>query len=250
MSISYEEALATLSAMFGPPWTQDSLDTVLRHYQGHMENTVDAILRHGDGDPQALIDTLMAGGKPEDATTSMDEQLARQLAQEERRRRQTRPTANNNNNRPPDPPAAPPTKQSRGTPTTLPADFLRIPGATVSTSTDNTTMDSDAALARMLQDELFSQELANNPEFAHLARGSPRTVGGRPTNVRAFSGSRMAASGHHIGEMPRRGYPGGSQPQGEGPNIMDRISGESFLLFLSMRVLCYVLVRSLFPCRL
>jgi len=34
MSISYEEALSTLQAMFGAPWTQDSLDTVLRHFQG------------------------------------------------------------------------------------------------------------------------------------------------------------------------------------------------------------------------
>lgn len=224
MSISYEEALATLSAMFGPPWMQDSLDTVLRHYQGHMENTVDAILRHGDGDPQALIDTLMTGGNPEDAATSMDEQLARQLAKEERGRRPTRPTTTDNINRPPDPPAATPTKKGRGTPATLPTDFLRIPGATVSTSTDNTTMDSDAALARMLQDELFSQELANNPEFAHLARSRLRTVGGRPSNLQASSRSRTAASGQHIGEMPRRG----SQPQGEGPNIIDRISGESF----------------------
>ena len=34
MSISYEEALSTLQAMFGEPWTRESLDAVLRHFQG------------------------------------------------------------------------------------------------------------------------------------------------------------------------------------------------------------------------
>jgi hypothetical protein len=34
----------------------------------------------------------------------------------------------------------------------------------------------------MLQDELFSEELARNPDFAHLARGRPRTVGGIPVS--------------------------------------------------------------------
>ena len=36
MSISYEEALSTLQAMFGEPWTRESLDTVLRHFQGYV----------------------------------------------------------------------------------------------------------------------------------------------------------------------------------------------------------------------
>ena len=36
MSISYEEALSTLQAMFGEPWTRETLDTVLRHFQGYV----------------------------------------------------------------------------------------------------------------------------------------------------------------------------------------------------------------------
>jgi len=36
MSISYEEALSTLQAMFGEKWTQESLDTVLRHFKGYV----------------------------------------------------------------------------------------------------------------------------------------------------------------------------------------------------------------------
>jgi len=158
MAISYEEALATLQAMFTEPWTRESLDAILRHEKGHMENTCDLILQHGDKDPQILVDRLKAGG-PE-PQVAMDEQLARRLA---------------------DPPSQPNTNAtgSRGTPTTLPADFLRLPGyrpspsetnsrAATNTSTDGQPMD-DETLARMLQDELFSEELARNPDFAHLA---------------------------------------------------------------------------------
>ena len=217
MSISYEEALGTLAAMFGDPWDESSLDTVLRIKQGHMENTVEAILQHGDGDPQALIQQLQSGGS--DSNTAMDEAIARQLAQEERGggggQRQGRST-----NTTSQPVAAPtPKPKGRGTPTELPPDFLRIPGAPIPAA-DSSTMDADEALARMLQDELFSQELANNPEFAHLARGGrPRMVGGRPSRSR------------NVGQMPRAsaaGYPSGgnrSSHDHEGPNILDKISG-------------------------
>jgi hypothetical protein len=211
MSISYEEALGTLSAMFGDPWTQDTLDTVLRIKKGHMENTVEAILQHGDGDPQALIKQLQSGAS--DSNTAMDEAIARQIAQEERGgsggRRSTTTTSQ---------PAPAPKPKGRGTPTELPPDFLRIPGAPIPTAASNSTMDADEALARMLQDELFSQELANNPEFAHLARGGrPRMVGGRPSRSR------------NVGEMPRAsaaGYPGGGHRRDhhEGPNILDKLS--------------------------
>jgi hypothetical protein len=90
-------------------------------------------------------------------------------------------------------------------------------------------MDSDEALARMLQDELFAQELRNNPEFAHLAggRSRPHMVGGRPSSARS-------SSGRHVGELPRAfsgrtGFPGGGQRTsgGGGHDIMDKISGES-----------------------
>jgi len=169
MAISYEEALSTLQSMFGPPWTRDSLDTVLRHQKGHMENTVDMVLRHGEKDPQILIDQIEAGVDPDESTRQLDEQLARQLAQ------------------PPPSTSAPlaaprGAPHGRGTPITLPEDFLRVPGAAPS------TMD-DEALARMLQDELFSEELARNPDFAHLARGQARPI----TNQRARSAAGMPA---------------------------------------------------------
>jgi hypothetical protein len=70
----------------------------------------------------------------------------------------------------------------------------------------------------MLQDELFSQELANNPEFAHLARGRTRMVGGRPTSARS--------SRRHVGELPRRsaGYPGNQPNRDDGPHILEKLS--------------------------
>lgn len=224
MSISYEEALGTLTAMFGDPWTEESLDAVLRHYKGHMENTVEAVLAHGDGDPQVLLEKLKSGGTAE-ADTALDAALARQLAQEERRgsaRRSSssRTTTTTSSQPAPSPPPPPPPK-GRGTPTELPPDFLRIPGMPIPTTSANAgTTDQDEALARMLQDELFAQELRNNPEFAHLARGRPRTVGGRPVGMRS-----------HVGEMPRRAS-ATSNPHHEGPNILDKISGTFVVIFV------------------
>ena len=39
MSITYEDALSTLEAMFGTTWTKDELGELLRHQKGHMERT-------------------------------------------------------------------------------------------------------------------------------------------------------------------------------------------------------------------
>ncbi|CAB9496106.1 CUE domain [Seminavis robusta] len=217
MSISYEEALSTLQAMFGDPWTRDSLDTVLRHYQGHMENTVECLLGHGGGDPQALLDKLKNGSN--NATnTSLDEELARQLSTQG-----TRGFADASQPAAPaaDAAAAPPAaaaaaastattnnNNKRGTPTTLPDDFLRV-----QTSTDQATMDSDEALARMLQDQLFSEELRRNPDFAHLA-------GRRPGNQAAATAQQQAQQqAANRASFTARGH----QPMPM-PNIMEKLS--------------------------
>lgn len=193
MSITYEEALGTLTAMFTNPWTEDSLDTVLRHFEGHMENTVDAVLSHGDASPDDLIRRLESSQTG--ATISdMDAQLAKQLADQEsqRQQRMSSTTTSNSNNMymnqtrmappmaapaPTPAPAPAPAQKGRGTPTNLPPDFLRIPSAMSSTS--NTDIANDEALARMLQDKLFAEELKNNPEFAHLANGGAGAGGRR-----------------------------------------------------------------------
>jgi hypothetical protein len=211
MSITYEEALATLEAMFAAPWTRETLDQVLRLEKGHMENTCDRILNHGGQAPQVLIDRLKTP-KP-DVQIALDEELARQLAVEHRANRGG---------------AAKAAKKGRGTATELPSDFLRLPGykpraAHAAAGASRTSgggagaedgMD-DETLARMLQDELFSQELARNPDFAHLARGgraggSARAaapgVRGRASNARLPSASRASTTND------------------EGPKIIDKIS--------------------------
>ena len=183
MSITYEEALATLEAMFAAPWTRATLDQVLRLEKGHMENTCDRILNHGSRDPQDLIDRLKSG-EPE-PQIALDEELARQLAVG------GNPQSNaSSSNRP--------AKKGRGTPTELPPHFLRLPGykprprtAAASTGAGAEAMD-DETLARMLQDELFSQELARNPDFAHLARGGRGgTRGAAPATRGRASDARM-----------------------------------------------------------
>lgn len=158
MALSYEEALETLQAMFtDSQWTRETLDAVLRHQKGHMENTVDFILRHSGKDPAQLVEQLQAGINPDDTNTAMDAELARQLAAGS-----AAPTRST---------SAP---RGRGTPTTLPDDFLRIPGYTAPT-----TEESDAALARMLQNEMFANEVSrDSPEFANLAAGGRRRATG------------------------------------------------------------------------
>jgi hypothetical protein len=134
-----------------------------------MENTCDRILAHGDRDPQILIDALRSGVDP---TTAADEALARQLAAATGSATLRNAEAVTNSNR-----------NTKGSTVELPEDFLRIPGYTLQTS----SLQDDEALARMLQDELFSEELRRNPDFAHLARG-------RPAAVRSMT--RPAASAH------------------------------------------------------
>lgn len=148
-------------------------------------------------------------------TIDADEELARQLASEDQeiqgggdgvglaagrgvnfhpgRRRAPAPA-------PPAPPAArstptppppPPQKKGRGTSTNLPEDFLRIPGRKYPNAATGASPSggvpvaggagmTDEQLARMLQDELFQEELRNNPEFSHLAgRRNPRADASR-----------------------------------------------------------------------
>lgn len=219
MSITYEEALSTLQSMFGEPWNRDNLDTVLRHQKGHMENTVDMILRHGNQDPEVLIDQIENGIDPIRSVTAADEQLARQLAQQTgpitRGRNLTAATDEH-------------THTGKGKPTTLPEDFLRPDGYTPGATN---TVSEDEALARMLQDELFTEELRRNPDFAHLAHGrasNARLVGPGNNAVNP-----AAAAANRFGEFARSWTGPPTQPQSRHgsnvtqsptPNILEKIS--------------------------
>lgn len=198
MAITYEEALSTLKSMFSSHWTEDDLDSVLRHFEGHMENTVDAVLAHGDGTPQSLLDKLSSSKTGPDQI-EQDAELAKRLASEQNDSR-----GGASRDRPSNIVSSQTSaKKSRGLPTQLPDDFLRLPGQ------ERSAVEDDGALARMLQDKLFTEELRNNPEFAHLARGSrtPYNIGENTSN---------------------RGYPGlgrGGGTQQQGPSVIDAISG-------------------------
>jgi len=210
MAITYEEALATLEAMFGHPWTRETLDAVLRHEKGHMENTCDRILSHGDKAPQLLISSLQN-------QTSIDETLARQFQQQQGGSGSGMGSSSSSA-----PPV--PTRRGRGTPTELPGGFLRIPGykyppnrtirgggmTNSAVAGGGGAMMDDETLARMLQDELFSEELARNPDFAHLARRS--AAGGVPPGQRRPGASTA---------QDRAGRP--ANPM-EGVNVMENLS--------------------------
>jgi hypothetical protein len=196
MSITYEEALETLQAMFQEPWTRDTLDSVLRHQRGHMENTVDLILRHGSKDPQILINQLDSGIDPNQSLLELDEQLARQLSA---------PTTNTSissrllqqqtsSSSAPTSSSSPSTTSNLiGTVTVLPDDFLRVPNFRGSIS--NNTLSDDEALARMLQDELFTEELRRNPDFAHLAGRRNNSATSRMSAVPTRSASHQQQEG-------------------------------------------------------
>lgn len=243
MSITYEEALATLQSMFAEPWTEDTLDSVLRNQKGHMENTIDLILRHGARDPQDLVEQLESGVDPRQSETAADEALARQLSQQ-RVSDETNTTNSNNNhnstevtrNRP-----------GKGKPATLADEFLRVPGfAPLPRSGGGlNSLSDDEALARMLQDELFTQELSRNPDFAHLATGrsgraSHASSSQQPSSTAGIINPAMAAA-NRFGEFARGLTAGGGQQQQQrnqqrssenqqsssvqqSPNIMDKIS--------------------------
>jgi hypothetical protein len=240
MSITYEEALATLQSMFGEPWNRDMLDTVLRYQKGHMENTVDMILRHGAVHPDILIDQIENGTvvTPNDndpnvmrrtaTTNAIDEQLARQLSQQQQQGSST-------NERIP--------LSGKGKPTTLSDDFLRPPGYVTTTN----SVQDDEALARMLQDELFTEELRRNPDFAHLAHGRRSsssnstssnarfgTTGTRSTNNNNNNVNPATAAANRLTEFARSfTNPNSSTQQAQqqrsedptqSPNIMEKIS--------------------------
>lgn len=86
-------------------------------------------------------------------------------------------------------------------------------------------MMTDEQLARMLQDELFQEELRNNPEFSHLAgRRNPRSSG-----AASGSRSRVGSPAGGRGQTTGRSTYGGAGAStgvgwGERTDFFDRIS--------------------------
>lgn len=183
--------MATLQAMFSDPWTRETLDAVLRHQKGHMENTVDFILRHTGKDPNELVQKLKAGINPDDSIVQLDAELARQLSQGA----QIGSTAMGEGGVTA---AATAPRRGRGTPVTLPDDFLRVPGYG---SSSQSQLERDEALARMLQNEMFAGQLAGTPDLAHLARTTTARGHGTAAAVRRGPPSERSSS---AGTEPNR----------------------------------------------
>ena len=53
----------TLSGMFGPPWTAETLAVVLQYNQGSLRDSVKMVLLHGSGSPEDLISRIQVGTK-------------------------------------------------------------------------------------------------------------------------------------------------------------------------------------------
>ncbi len=169
-TLTYDEAMSTLQTMFSG-WTHEALDKVLRDQQWNMERTIEVILSMDSAPPSASAVSSSSPAEEDDAA------LARRLSIEW-----------NSAAGPPAPPSSsaaagtalptpPPSSPRRGKPTTLPADFLRVPGAHKRSlvSPDQQLM-MDEQLARMLQDEPFLNQLRNDPEFR---RQQQQQQGGR-----------------------------------------------------------------------
>lgn len=212
MPLSYEEALATLNSMFGAEnkWSNDDLDTVLRHFEGHMENTIESILSHGEGNPKLLIARLENGGVGSatgtDSEISVDEELARQLSSADDNGCEAVAASPSTN-----------VEASTGNKTkvVLPDDFLRVKGWTGSSKPGGSTVGDDEALARMLQDAFFAQELESNPEFAHLSNGPGGTRSKGYPSLRSDAASVYARSMNSQNKQ--------NQQPHEGTNILEKL---------------------------
>ena len=110
-------------------------------------------------------------------------------------------------------------RRQRGIKTDLPDDFLRIPGTHPAPGTELADVDADEQLARMLQDELFAEELRNNPEFAHLAGGRGGSGGGPGGG---FPGARRTTAAGGIGATSSAAATANAQPP-LGPAVIDRL---------------------------
>lgn len=147
MALSYDDAMSALRAMF-PSWDAMALADVLEANEGRLENTIDMVLVM-DPPPISPAAAMAVAHSPPPAPTSRKSPSAspRHKADGARRSR-----------------------------VTLPSDFLVLPDdASDHHRVLSAQEQRDAALAEMLQNEIFRQELFANEEFAeHFNGDRPR----------------------------------------------------------------------------
>lgn len=153
MTISYEQAMETLSSMFDS-WDRETIEAIFQGNECHMERTIDSILAM-EGVTDVVIEAPSEGS---DLTLNR-----RVSAQDE-----------NVLNIPPNMGFRSSENNLRGTKCILADDFLRPPGFQ--------SLFADEQLAIMLQDELFRREV-----MAAMGSNAPRftasNIGGwNPTN--------------------------------------------------------------------
>ncbi|CAK4082883.1 unnamed protein product [Aphanomyces euteiches] len=159
-----ETALATLSVLF-ESYDKETLLAVLEANEGHLERTIDTLLAM-----QEDRETASAAGLAPPPQTTL-----------------------------PPPPPQPSTSYSRRT--TLPDDFLRVPGSQVSSDQEA----QDRMLAEMLQNEMFRQEIQADRDFSSYigADGRRYFVERGPPEKSAFevANETLSAVGTKISSM-------------------------------------------------
>ncbi|TYZ64685.1 hypothetical protein PybrP1_011037 [[Pythium] brassicae (nom. inval.)] len=157
MALSYDDAMSALRAMF-PSWDATALADVLEANEGHFENTIDMVLVMDPpaASPAASPAAAAAAHSPPPTSRKSPNASPRRKTDGERCSR-----------------------------VSLPPDFLVLPDDDSGRYHVLSEQEQrDAALAEMLQNEIFRQELLESEEFAeHFNGDRPRssTHGGRPS---------------------------------------------------------------------
>ncbi|TMW66483.1 hypothetical protein Poli38472_004248 [Pythium oligandrum] len=167
MALSYEEGMTTLRSIF-PTWDAQVLAELLEANDGHLENTIDMAL------------TMEPPTQPTAATASPRAQPRRSPRSSPRAKTPATQTA------------------PRRARVTLPDDFLRLPsddGDAFSTRPMTEQEKQDAMLARMLQDEIFREQLFEDEEFsAHFHQDPRRGASTRYATERSSMSREKSAS--------------------------------------------------------
>jgi len=148
---SYEEALQTLQAMSAKHWTRHSLDAVLRHEKGHLQNACDRILKHGTKDPQLLLNQL----KDEDMARRIAGSAPQSIAAQPRSSAATLGSQQSTRNPSYNPPYT--SRSPTTTTTTVP---------TTTSSSTNTSLEARIAQAKLNSVQTLSEEQAKRQQAA------------------------------------------------------------------------------------
>ena len=143
MSVAFDDAMATLEAMFSG-MDREVLSTVLHSTGGHMERAVEVLLQLADSAPPPAAPSGGAQPTPGAATSTPTPMPASTMARPRRQSFRERPHR-----------------------AVLPDDFLRPPSWTPQrVDASGRGRSNDDLLTEMLQDEMYLAQLQRMPEFS------------------------------------------------------------------------------------